>query len=105
MQQLALILSAAVLSLTLAACASSKPERREHANQFDSDGDGFLSREEYAMSALSEVIEFDSLDYDGDELLSPHELEFQMGREMGRGAKDRPNRGAKGSRRISGQGW
>ena len=92
MQQLALILSVVVLSLTLAACVSSKPERREKANQFDTDGDGNLSREEYAASALSDVIEFDSLDYDGDELLSPDELEFQVGR----GANERPKGGAKG---------
>ena len=56
MQQLALILSVVVLSLTLAACVSSKPERREKANQFDTDGDGNLSREEYAASGLSDVI-------------------------------------------------
>jgi len=72
---------------TLAGCASSKPEPREQANRFDLDGDGYLTREEYSASALSEVMEFDALDADGDGLLSRRELEFRIG-SRGRGSRD-----------------
>jgi hypothetical protein len=85
---------AAVAFLLLAGCASSQPDRHGRVNQFDTNGDGNLSRAEYAESSLSDVMEFDSLDTDGDELLSPSELEFHMGR----GGKERRNRGAKGGR-------
>ncbi len=80
--------------LTISGCASSKPDRGEKINQFDSDGDGFLSREEYSASSLSEVVEFESLDADGDDLLSRAELDFQMGR----GSRERGPRGQKGRR-------
>ncbi len=86
--------AAAVAFLLLAGCASSHPDRNGRVNQFDTNGDGNLSRAEYAESSLSDVIEFDSLDTDGDELLSPFELEFHMGK----GDRERGNRGAKGGR-------
>ena len=47
-------------------CASPKPEPREQANQFDLDGDGYLTKEEYSASALSDVMDFDALDANGD---------------------------------------
>lgn len=78
-----------VACFTLAGCASSKPEPREQANRFDLDGDGYLAREEYSASALSDVMEFDALDADGDGLLSPRELEFRAG----------PGSGGRGSHR------
>lgn len=63
----------------LAGCTSSKPERREQTNRYDLDGDGYLTREEYSASALSDVMAFDALDADGDGFLSRRELEFRGG--------------------------
>ena len=75
-----LMLAAATAAcFTLAGCASSKPEPREQASRFDLDGDGYLTREEYSASALSDVMEFDALDSYGDGLLSRRELEFRAG--------------------------
>lgn len=87
----------AAACFTLAGCASSKPGPgpgpgpREQANHFDLDGDGYLTREEYSASALSDVLEFDSLDTDGDGLLSWRELEFGAGG----GSRRRGPRGGK----------
>jgi len=72
-------------SFVLAGCASSEPDPREQANRFDLDGDGYLTREEYSASALSDVMDFDALDADGDGLLSRRELEFRAG-SRGRGS-------------------
>lgn len=87
-----LVLAAATAAcFALAGCASSKPEPREQANQFDLDGDGYLTREEYSASALSGVMEFEALDADGDGLLSRRELEFRGGS----GSRGRGSRGGK----------
>lgn len=79
---------------TLAGCASKKPEPRPQLNQYDLDGDGFLTRDEYPASALSNVMEFDDLDADGDGLLSWRELEFRAGgRSRGPGGRGGKRRG------------
>jgi uncharacterized lipoprotein YehR (DUF1307 family) len=38
------VVVATVASFALAGCASPKPEPREQANQFDLDGDGYLTK-------------------------------------------------------------
>ncbi|MCH9693591.1 MAG: hypothetical protein K0U72_03700 [Gammaproteobacteria bacterium] len=88
-------LTIAIIVLSVTACASPKSTRDEHTNQFDTDGDGSLSREEYSASALSATVRFDALDTNGDELLSASELEFQMGAVR----KERRDRAEKGGRR------
>ena len=50
----------------LSGCASSKPEYQAKVNQFDIDGDGYLTAEEYAESALSDVVAFAALDTNSD---------------------------------------
>lgn len=73
-----LALAAAAFAM-LAGCASPRPEPREYRNQFDLDGDGYLTRQEYSASALSGAIEFEALDTNGDGLLSRRELDFRVG--------------------------
>ena len=88
------VVVATVAAFALAGCASPKPEPREQANQFDLDGDCYLTKEEYSASALSDVMDFDALDANGDGLLSQRELEFRAGEgTRGRGPKGgkRPN--------------
>ena len=88
--------AATAVMFTLTGCASSKPEPRVQENRFDLDGDGYLTRDEYSASALSDVLDFDALDSDGDGLLSPRELEFRAGSgSRGRGSRggQRPERG------------
>ncbi len=84
----------AIIVSVATGCASSKPDSHEKVNQFDSDGDGYLTPEEYSASALSDVVEFDSLDADGDGLLSQEELEIRVGQ----GSRERGPRGDKGGR-------
>ena len=94
--RIAVLAATTAAFFTLAGCASSKPEPRTHENRFDLDGDGYLTPDEYAASALSDVLEFDALDVDGDGLLSPRELELRSGsRSRGRGPRgaQRPERG------------
>ena len=90
---------AVAIALTLlvsAGCASSKPDRHQNVNQFDTDGDGYLTPDEYAESALSDVVAFESLDADGDELLSLAELELRVGRgDIARGSGSRGNKGGR----------
>ncbi|MGB5353011.1 MAG: hypothetical protein WBM54_12295 [Woeseia sp.] len=85
-----LVLAAASATcITLAGCASSKPDPRKQELQFDLDGDGYLTREEYSASALSDVLEFEALDTDRDGLLSRRELELRIGPgSRGRGPRD-----------------
>jgi hypothetical protein len=59
----------------LAACASS-PDHGQAPDSFDTDGDGYLTPEEYSASRLSEVLKFEELDTDADGLLSDAELAF-----------------------------
>lgn len=80
-----------LLLLMVTGCASSKPEQQAKGNPFDTDGDGYLTREEYAASALSDVVAFEALDANSDGLLSEQELEFRSAR----GSRDRGPRGGK----------
>lgn len=87
-----LVLAAATATcITLAGCASPKPDPRKQAMQFDLDGDGYLTREEYRATAISQVLEFEALDTDRDGLLSRRELELQTGG----GSRGRGPRGGK----------
>lgn len=69
--------TAAVLlaSITLLGCASpASAERGKSRPPIDTDGDGFVSQEEFSASRLSERADFSTIDADGDELLSADEI-------------------------------
>jgi len=90
---LALFTTAAVI----AACASSENVGTSK-NRYDTDGDGYLTPEEYSTSKISAILKFEDLDADGDGLLSESELSLHVpdgarkrsgGKAGGRGGRNR----------------
>ena len=89
----------------LAGCASSEEARTVPTKNLDIDGDGFVTREEYALSDLSAFLKFEELDADRDGLLSERELEFRYSERGQRGERGEGKRGGqrRGSRPNSSQ--
>ncbi len=67
-----------VALLCTAGCATHPNERPESSMQFDTDGDGFLSLEEYSATKISQLVSFDSIDANSDGLLSSQELSIRL---------------------------
>ena len=62
-------------ALTLTALAvPAMAERGDSRQQLDTDGDGYVTPEEFSQSELSERVEFSTLDTDNDNLLSRDEV-------------------------------
>lgn len=53
-------------------------ERGGERPTLDSDGDGYITPEEFSLSKLSERVEFSALDADGDNLLTKDEIRSYM---------------------------
>ena len=95
MRKLRTSLGLCVAATIVAACASP-PDHNRHRNSFDTDGDGYLTQEEYSASELSRVLKFEELDKDEDGLLSEAELRID-GTKGGPGSRGKG--GLKGERR------
>jgi hypothetical protein len=81
----------------LLGCASSA-SHDQYENRYDTNGDGYLTPEEYSASEVSKLLRFEELDTDRDGLLSESELSLRIpgsGRKRsgqrpgGRGGKSR----------------
>ncbi len=67
---------AAIAALVMIAMtAPALAERGGDRQELDTDGDGYVSREEFAASRLSKRAKFSAIDTDGDDRLSKAELE------------------------------
>lgn len=77
-----------VLAFTVLAAPAMA--QRGDRPKLDTDGDGYISPEEFSQSKLAERVEFSAIDTDGDELLSAEEIRSFM-RERGRDRRRQRN--------------
>ena len=66
-------ITAGMILATLVFAAPAMAEGRDRP-KLDTDGDGYVTPEEFSQSRLSERVDFSAIDADGDNLLSMDEL-------------------------------